>query len=122
MLEIHDLDAAVRVKARNIRRTIRYSGPSHEVAEGGSVDSALLPDYGIPLEGSEYLWSAGMGLSLAGVPAGGVKLSLDEYRAAQDGLLPDSQRRPLSQGRPPDRRRSSVRGRPAVPHRPRRRR
>ena len=44
--EIHDLDTAVRVQARNIRRTIRYSGPVHAVAEGGGVDPALLPDSG----------------------------------------------------------------------------
>ena len=40
------------------------------------------------LEGSEYLWSAGMGLSLAGVPAGGVKLSLDEYERRKTAYFP----------------------------------
>jgi hypothetical protein len=86
--EIHDLDTAVRVQTRNIHRTIRYSGPEHAVAEGGGVDPALLPDYGIELHPTDYRWSAGMGLSLAGVPAGGVTISLDEYERHKTAYFP----------------------------------
>ena len=41
--EIHDLDTAVRVQARNIRRTIRYSGPEHAVAEEAASSRHCYP-------------------------------------------------------------------------------
>ena len=97
IMEIHDLHAAVRVQARSIHRTIRYSGPEHAVAEGGGVDPALMPEFGIHLMRWEYLWSEDMGVSLATVSSAGVVISLDEYERHKRAYFPI-----LSAGRAPE--------------------